>query len=122
MNREEEKIYIRVELGLFAELSKTIQFYSNCNMTPIPTHSTSPNRRVVSALPSMINGFRCPMPTPRIAIRDWDLEGKRTWHIKERMNSLALPLFLSDLALAAVLISQLAGKPEEELRSEKLVG
>ena len=122
MNREEEKISIRVELGLFVELSKTIQFYSNCNMTPIPD-STSPNRRVVSAaLPSMINGVRCPMPTPRIAIRDWDLEGRRTWHIKERMNSLALPLFLSDLALAAVLISQLAGKPEEELRSEKLVG
>ena len=90
MNREEEKISIRVELGLFVELSKTIQFYSNCNMTPIP-NSINLNRRVVSAaLPSMINGFRCPMPTPRIAIRDWDLEGKRTWHIKERMNSLSL--------------------------------
>ena len=54
MNREEEKISIRVELGLFVELSKTIQFYSNCNMTPIP-NSINLNRRVVSAaLPSYV--------------------------------------------------------------------
>ena len=27
------------------------------------------------------------MPTLRIAIRDWNLEGERTWHIKERMGN-----------------------------------
>ena len=51
------------------------------------------------------------MPTPRIAIRDWDLEGREAHLAYQRANELSLSLRV------AALISQLAGKPEEELRS-----